>query len=262
MRRGPRDAEELLGALHHALVPTARPNPFLALWRWRYELALGAAIPLLLTWLTSTGGADATVAITSVVTALLFGWPTARRRILARAWCVLTPHRFRLACAQARIHTRKGRLPAVMRCARKPYGEQLLVWCPAGITAADLHAARAVITAACFATDVEVVAYPTRRQLVMVAIIRRSKELHVSAHSTTNATGLWQHKETWATLRPSGQTGDAGSNSDPRITRTQARQGPDGPVSSGPAARSLSTLDVSPPMTEFRDGPGDKEAPQ
>jgi len=174
MRREYRAADELLGALHHALVPTARPNPVLALWRWRYELGAGAAITLLLAWLTMTVGADATVAISSVVTALLFGWPPVRRRLLARAWCVLTPHRFRLACAQARVHTRRGRLPAVLWCARKSYGEQLLVWCPAGITAADLHSARAVITAACFTTHVQVIAHPTRRQLVVVAVIRRS----------------------------------------------------------------------------------------
>lgn len=181
MRREPHNAEKLLAALHHALVPTARPNPFLVLWRWRYELALGAAIPLLLAWLTSTVGADATVAITSVVTALLFGWPPARHRILARAWCVITPHRFRLACAQARIHTREGRLPAVLRCTRKSYGEQLLIWCPAGVTAADLYAARAVIAGACFATHVQVLAHATRRHLVVLAVIRRFNELHVGA---------------------------------------------------------------------------------
>ena len=175
MKRGPRDAEELLATLHHALVPTARPNPVLALWRWRYELAIAAAITLLLAWLTTTVGADATVAISSVVTALLFGWPPARRRILARAWCVITPHRFRLACAQARVHTRRGRLPAVVWCAHKSYGEQLLVWCPAGITAVDLLAARLVIAGACFATDVQVLAHCTRRQLVVVAVIRNGR---------------------------------------------------------------------------------------
>jgi len=188
MRRGPRDAEELLATLHHALVPTARPNPFLVLWRWRYELALGAAIPLLLAWLTYTVGADATVAITSVVTALLFGWPPARHRILARAWCVITPHRFRLACAQARIHARKGRLPAVMRCTPKSYGEQLLIRCPVGITAADLYAARAVIAGACFATDVQVIAHPTRRHLVVVAVIRRYQTLACARYAPRAAT--------------------------------------------------------------------------
>jgi hypothetical protein len=179
MRREPRDTEELLATLHHALVPTARPNLFLVLWRWRYELAVGTAISLLLAWLTITVRATATVGITSVVTALLFGWPPARRGILARAWCIITPHRFRLACAQARIHTRRGRLPAVMQCTRNSYGEQLLVWCPAGITAADLYTARAIITGACFATDVQVTAHPTRRHLVVVAVIRRYNEQHM-----------------------------------------------------------------------------------
>jgi hypothetical protein len=179
MRRKPRDTKELLATLHHALVPTAQPNLFLVLWRWRYELAIGAAISLLLAWLTITVGAGATVGITSVVPALLFGWPPARRRMLAHAWCVITPHRFRLACTQARIHTRRGRLPAVMRCTRQSSGEQLLVWCPAGITAADLYAARAVIAGACFATDVQVIAHPTHRHLVVVAVIRQYNEQHM-----------------------------------------------------------------------------------
>lgn len=188
MRRVPRDAEELLATLHHALVPTARPNLVLVLWRWRYELAVATAIPLLLACLTITVGADATVAITSVVTALLFGSPPARRWILSLAWCVITPHRFRLACAQARVHTREGRLPAVLRCARKSYGEQLLVWCPVGITAAHLYAARAVIAGACFATNVQVIAHPTRRHLVVVAVIRRYQTLACARYAPRAAT--------------------------------------------------------------------------
>jgi hypothetical protein len=67
-----------------------------------------------------------------------------------------------------------------MRCTRKSYGEQLLVLCPAGITAADLYAARAVIAGACFATDVQVIAHPTRRHLVAVTVIRRHKELNMA----------------------------------------------------------------------------------
>src|ERR1051326_7877074 len=90
MRREPRGAEELLDALHHALVRTARPHLFLVLWRWRYEMGVGAAVPLLLAWLTFSVGASATVAIASAGTALLFGWPPSWRRTIARVWCVIT----------------------------------------------------------------------------------------------------------------------------------------------------------------------------
>lgn len=173
MRREPRDAEELLSTLHHALIPSARPNLFLVMWRWRCEMIVGAAVPFLLAWLTVIVGANAAVAIASVVTALLFGWPPARRRIVARIWCVITPHRFRLACGQSRIHTRSGRLPAVVRCARRCYGEELLVWCPVGITVADLRTARVDIAAACFATDVQMAVHPDHRHLVVVAVIRQ-----------------------------------------------------------------------------------------
>ena len=169
-----RDAEQLLDALHRAIVPPARPNLFLVLWRWRYEIALSTAIPLLLASLISMVGGSTTVALTAVVTALLCGCPPVSRQILAQARCIITPHRFRLACRQARIQTRGGRLPAVLRCARKSYGEQLLVWCPTGITAADLAAARVVIAGACWATDVQVIAHPTRRQIIYVAVIRSS----------------------------------------------------------------------------------------
>ena len=51
--------------------------------------------------------------------------------------------------------------------------KELLVWCPVGVTTADLLAARAIIADACFATAVQVVTHASRRQLVVVAVIRR-----------------------------------------------------------------------------------------
>ncbi|MGH3980750.1 MAG: hypothetical protein ACRDRZ_17415 [Pseudonocardiaceae bacterium] len=172
MTRGRREAEQLLGTLQRALVPTARPNPILLAWRWRYELAIAAGIPLAIAGLIAAIGPSGAVAVATVVTALLLGWPAARRHLVARAWCLVTPHRFRAACTQGRIHTRSGRLPAVVWCAPKSYGEQLLIWCPAGITAGDLTAACAVLASACYATAVEVVEHPRYRHLVLVGVIR------------------------------------------------------------------------------------------
>lgn len=158
--------------LHQAIVPPARPNPIALAWRWRYEITLLAGLPLALGALLAATGPDWTMLIVAVVTTGLTGWPAARRRLAARAWCLVTRHRLRAGCAQAWIHNRHGRLPAVLWCAPKSYGEQVLVWCPAGITAEDFVAARQVLAGACYASEIEVVAHPRYRHLVLLGVIR------------------------------------------------------------------------------------------
>lgn len=158
--------------LHQAIVPPARPNPIALAWRWRYEIALLAGLPLAVVALIEAIGANWAMLIVTVVTTVLTGWPAARRRLVAQTWCVLTQHRLRAGCAQAWIHNRRGRLPAVLWCAPKSYGEQVLVWCPAGITAEDFVEARRILASACYASEIEVVAHPRYRHLVMLGVIR------------------------------------------------------------------------------------------
>jgi hypothetical protein len=125
-------AEHLLGTLHQVIVPPARPSLLLLAWRWRYELALLAVLVLTLVALVEAFGLNGTMllAVTAVTTVLivLAAWPAARHRLAARAWCILTPHRLRAGCAQTRIHTRRGRLPAILWCTPKRYSEQILIW--------------------------------------------------------------------------------------------------------------------------------------
>lgn len=173
------DTEQLLGMLHQAIVPPARPSLALLAWRWRYELVLLTGLLLALVTLVKALGPNGTmlfivIAVTVVLTVLI-GWPAARHRLAARAWCILTPHRLRAGCAQARVHTRRGRLPAILWCAPRGYGEQVLIWCPAGVTTDDFTAARQILVTACYAAEIEVVTHPRYRHLVVLSVIRNQR---------------------------------------------------------------------------------------
>lgn len=165
-------AEHLLHALHQAIVPPTRPNLVVLAWRWRYELALLTGLPLTLVALIQTLGPNGTMLAVTAITTLLIGWPTTRRHLVARAWCTLTPHRLRAGCAQARIHTRHGRLPAILWCSPKVYGEKVLIWCPAGITPHDFVTARHILATACYASSIEIRAHPRYQHLVILGVIR------------------------------------------------------------------------------------------
>src|SRR5215207_1107975 len=130
-----RRANRMIATLHRALVPPRRPNPVVVVWRWRYELTAFAGIALAVVALPAAGTAGAGVAAVAASASLvvLGSWPDGRRWIRARAWCVVTPHRVRTACAEAGIHSTRGRLPAVLSCSPRPHGERVVLWLPAGV---------------------------------------------------------------------------------------------------------------------------------
>lgn len=165
---------ELLTTLQRTLAPPRRANPVVAAWRWRYELTALAAAALLAVGLTRTGVVGLTVAA-SVVSAglvVLARWPAGRRRLAARVRCMVTPHRVRDGCAQARVYSARGRLPAVLSCSPRPYGESVRLWLPAGVSGGDLLDARWVLATACYASDVRVVAHPRYRHIVTLEVVR------------------------------------------------------------------------------------------
>jgi hypothetical protein len=126
-------------------------------------------------------------------------WPPSRQRIIARAWCVITPHRVRTGCAHAWIQTRDGRLPVVLYTVPAHFGERVWLWCRAGITARDLEAARNVLRSACWASDVRVVVNDRRSHIVVLEVIRRS-----SPESPASGSGGWPYLDR-------GETGSAES---------------------------------------------------
>jgi len=170
-----RRVDQLVSTLQRVLVPPVRPNPLVVMWRWRYELIAICTAVLVVIGLPRAGTAGTVVAGAAALTAIvvLARWPAGRRRVAARAWCVVTPHRIRAACAQARVYSTRGRLPAVLCCAPRHYGEWVLLWLPAGVTVGDLRAGRDVIATACYASDVRVVPHPRYRHIVALEVIRR-----------------------------------------------------------------------------------------
>jgi hypothetical protein len=168
---------QALAGLQAAVGSVAPPNPIILGWRWRYELALAAAITTCGIAVTRTP-APAWVAAGCLVVVLALAaaavlWPPARRRVAARAWCVITPHRVRAGCAGAWIHSRGGRLPAVLLTTRQPFGERVHLWCHAGTCAQDFQSALQLLTAACWAQNMRVTGNPRYRQLVTLDVIRR-----------------------------------------------------------------------------------------
>jgi hypothetical protein len=172
-----RNDPSLVASLETAVRRVRRPGPIGLLWNWRIEIAIVAAVTGVsiaiagsvgLTGLAAVSGAGLAVGIA------LLCWPPARSRIVARAWCVITPHRVRAGCVNAWVQTRSGRLPIIWSTTPTDYGERLRLWCPAGITAADLAGASEVLAAACWAAEVRVAADARHAHLVTLAVIRNN----------------------------------------------------------------------------------------
>jgi len=151
---GPNDPS-LMSSLETAVTGARRPGPAELAWNWRWELGLLAVL-----------------AVPSGLIARLLLWPPARPWCVSRAWCLITPHRVRAGCVNAWVQTRTGKLPFILATTPMADGERVRLWLRAGLTAADLHAARDVLAAACWATEVRVVRSPTRAQLVTLEVIR------------------------------------------------------------------------------------------
>jgi hypothetical protein len=169
----PRSTRQAQAGLYYAVGTVSRANPVVAAYRWRYELA-GPAV-LTAEWVAL--GA-AWVAVMVGLAAVLMGtiacWPQGRRFLAARAWCIVTPHRVRVGCAQAWIHSRNGKIPAVLLTRRQPFGERVYLWCRAGTSADDFSSARELLAAACWADDIRVARHPRYAHRVVLDVVRRA----------------------------------------------------------------------------------------
>ena len=168
--RHPNDPS-VLSSIESALRP-GRPNLLVVIWRWRWELALALGLPaaaiaiargLGIVWLLAT----------IIAAVVIFGlWPAGRRLLIKRAWCVITPHRLRTGCAHSWIQSRSGKLPIILFTSPQPFGERVLLWCVAGVTAEDLIAAKDLLIAACWASDMRISRSERHAHLVIVDVIR------------------------------------------------------------------------------------------
>jgi hypothetical protein len=156
-------------------VAAARPNPVVLAWRWRYGLVLGAGLAAAGAETVHLAGAAGLAwgALSLLgLAALIASWPGARKLAVARAWCVITPQRFRVGCAQAWVHSRDGKIPVIVWTRARPFGERMLLWCRAGTSLDDLEATRAQLAAACWARDLRVTPSGRFSHLVSVDVVR------------------------------------------------------------------------------------------
>src|SRR5215831_7045092 len=154
------------------------------IWRFRTEvmiLVTGTAGMWELAKAVTTAWLTVILIMTGTAVTVL---PQARRFITRRAWCVLSRHRIQKVCFETRMHTRSGRLPLVLRIHPTEVGERALIWCRAGICAADFEAHVPEIAAACYARQARVEGNRRWAQLVQVDIVRRDT---LAAHTVIPA---------------------------------------------------------------------------
>jgi hypothetical protein len=164
-RNNPYVLDRAFVRVHHSAAGT--------LFRFRTELATLAATTTgaweLARAVTLTWAAVILAALATVITVL----PWTRQFIVRRAWCVLSRHRIQKVCYETRMHTRSGRLPLVLRIYPTKVGERALIWCRAGICAADFEAHTPEIAAACYARQARVEGNKRWAQLLNLDIVRR-----------------------------------------------------------------------------------------
>jgi hypothetical protein len=160
-----------------ALGRTPRAASLALPWRWRYELLLAIGAPLGALMTARALGPDRSLVEATILGFALGLWSPSRRVLLGRAWCIITPHRVRVGCVEARIYNRRGRLPIILRTSLEPFGERVRIWCTAGTSAEDFQSARSILTAACWAVDVRIERSVRHAHLVTLDVIRSPSSL-------------------------------------------------------------------------------------
>jgi hypothetical protein len=144
-----------------------------SIWRFRTELT-ALLVTAGATWELAKAITLAWAMIIIAALALaVVAVPPIRRVAVRRAWCVLSRHRIQRVCFETRMHTRSGRLPLVLRITPTEVGECALIWCRAGICAADFEAHAPEIAAACYARQARIEGHRRWAQLVQLDIVRR-----------------------------------------------------------------------------------------
>jgi hypothetical protein len=174
--------------LRRALVAPTPPNPIVAAWRWRYEIALLTALAAYFTLGITAVGVLPTITAVVAITLVVLCWPQARQFVRDRAWCVITAHRVRVGCVEAMIYSSRGKVPIILWTAHQPFGERVLLLCRAGTTLGDFITNRAILTTACWAVDVAVLPDMRHPHFVTLDVIRRPTHRFNSGNEGDRAT--------------------------------------------------------------------------
>jgi hypothetical protein len=164
-RNNPYTMDRMFAQVHHSAAG--------AIFRFRTELAALLAAIVGTAELAKAVTAGWAVIISTTVALAVMAVPPTRRLVTRRAWCIVSRHRIQKVCFETRMHTRSGRLPLVLRISPTEVGERALIWCRAGICAADFEAHAPEIAAACYARQARIEANRRWAQLVQLDIVRR-----------------------------------------------------------------------------------------
>jgi hypothetical protein len=163
-RNNPYAMDRMFAQVHHSAAG--------AIWRFRTELTALLAATAGMWELAKAVTLGWAALIFTALTVSVASVPQTRRPVVRRAWCVLSRHRIQRVCFETRLHTRSGRLPLVLRITPTKVGERALIWCRAGICAADFEAHAAEIAAACYARQARIEGHKRWAQLVQLDIVR------------------------------------------------------------------------------------------
>jgi hypothetical protein len=154
------------------------------IWRFRTEVAVlmtGIAGVWALAKVVTTAWLTVILIMSATAVTVV---PQVCQFVTRRAWCVLSRHRIQKVCFETRMHTRTGRLPLVLRIHPTKVGERALIWCRAGICAADFEAHVPEIAAACYARQARVEGNRRWAQLLYLDIVRRDT---LAAHTVISS---------------------------------------------------------------------------
>jgi hypothetical protein len=143
-----------------------------SIWRWRTEFIASASITSWIYWIIHIITVTWAVVVVTGTAGILALVPYTRRYAMGRFWCLVTRHRLQKLCWEARLHTRSGRLPLILRIRPTEVGERVQVWCRAGICAEDFEAHSEEIRSACYARDARVARNKRHSQLITIDVIR------------------------------------------------------------------------------------------
>ncbi len=119
-RNNPYMLEELFGNIHRSAAGS--------LWRWRTEFALVSGLTGWAYWMAQVITITWAIVVLAGITGLLTLIPPVRRYVKGRFWCLATRHRLQRLCWEARLHTRSGRLPLILRIKPTEVGERAWIW--------------------------------------------------------------------------------------------------------------------------------------
>ena len=150
-----------------------RPNPFVALYRWRWEVAAFVGVVALVRFGQDTHWSFP-VAAALGVGALLAAWAPVRQHVADRCRSVVVQHRLRSAFHELCLTTWAGRTPAILWVAPRSEGLRVHLLVPAGVAARHFTPdVLETLAAACDAPEVWIETNERHPALVVLVVVTR-----------------------------------------------------------------------------------------